>query len=208
MSNKILALILGISLFSVYLFSINLYPLVDEDEGAFASATLTMMDSGNFTNVELAGERRDDKPVLTHWLQVISLKTFGFSEFALRLPSVIFGLLWAFVTFWFTKKISNKRNAFLAAFFVLASLGASIIIKTATADGIFNFFVASTTLLAFLALREQQTKYLYYAAILAGFGFLTKGPAILIVSGGALFFWAWWSGHLTETLRKLFNPFL
>ena len=93
MSNKILALILGISLFSVYLFSINLYPLVDEDEGAFASATLTMMDSGNFTNVELAGERRDDKPVLTHWLQVISLKTFGFSEFAFRLPSVFFGLL-------------------------------------------------------------------------------------------------------------------
>jgi len=104
-SNKILALILGISLFSVYLFSINLYPLVDEDEGAFASATLTMMDSGNFTNVELAGERRDDKPVLTHWLQVISLKTFGFSEFAFRLPSVIFGLLWAFVTFWFTKTL-------------------------------------------------------------------------------------------------------
>ena len=208
MSNKILALILGISLFSVYLFSINLYPLVDEDEGAFASATMTMMDSGNFANVELAGERRDDKPVLTHWLQVISLKTFGFSEFAFRLPSVIFGLLWAFVTFWFTKKISNKRNAFLAAFFVLASLGASIIIKTATADGIFNFFVASTTLLAFLALREQRTKYLYYAAILAGFGFLTKGPAILIVPGGALFFWAWWNGYLTETLRKLFNPFL
>ena len=26
--------------------------------------------------------------------------------------------------------------------------------------------------------------------------------------GGALFFWAWWNGYLTETLRKLFNPFL
>ena len=62
-------------------------PLFDVDEGAFSQATLEMFERGDFLSTYLNGEPRYDKPILIYWLQASSVKSFGFNEFALRLPS-------------------------------------------------------------------------------------------------------------------------
>lgn len=70
-------------------------PLFDVDEGAFSEATRELLASGDWGHTTLNGEPRWDKPILTYWLQALSVRAFGLGEFALRLPSVLAAWGWA-----------------------------------------------------------------------------------------------------------------
>ena len=52
-------------------------PLFDLDEGAFLEATRELLNGGHWAATTLDGEPRYDKPILSYWLQALSLKTFG-----------------------------------------------------------------------------------------------------------------------------------
>ena len=81
-----------LSILVIYLccfHNIWLPPISDVDEGAFSQATMEMIASDDYLSVTLLGEYRSDKPVLTHWLQSLSVNMFGANEMALRLPSSI-----------------------------------------------------------------------------------------------------------------------
>src|ERR1700687_3667102 len=68
-------------------------PLIDRDEPRFAEASREMRQSGDFLLPRLNGEYRFDKPPLIYWCQVMAFEILGDSDFAARLPSVIFAAL-------------------------------------------------------------------------------------------------------------------
>jgi len=55
---------------------------------------------------------------LQYWLGALFAKIFGLNEFALRLPSVVFGILTIWATYVLGEKLFNKRVGLLAAFFI------------------------------------------------------------------------------------------
>lgn len=57
-------------------------PLFDVDEGASSEATRELLASGDWGHTTLNGEPRWDKPILTYWLQALSVRAFGLGEFA------------------------------------------------------------------------------------------------------------------------------
>lgn len=64
-------------------------PLMEDDEGLHAAIALEMVERGDWTVPRLMGEPFLDKPVLYFWMQAASLKMFGASEFAVRLPGTL-----------------------------------------------------------------------------------------------------------------------
>ena len=72
-----------------FLVGLGLMPLFDLDEGAFSSATMEMLQRGDYITTYMGGELRFDKPIFIYWLQALSVSGFGLNEFALRLPSAL-----------------------------------------------------------------------------------------------------------------------
>lgn len=181
-------------------------PLFDLDEGAFTEATREMLSSGNFTSIYLDGEPRTDKPILIYWLQAGSVMLFGLNEFALRLPSVLAALGWAFAIYRFAHARLDKDSAVVATMVMALSLYVGIIAKAAIADGLLNLLLVLSFFSIYRFWEQRQSRDLYLTYLWLGLGFLTKGPVAvlfpLLVSG--LFFVA--QGDWRLWLRAAFAP--
>ena len=74
---------------------------------------MEMIASDDYLSVTLLGEYRSDKPVLTHWLQSLSVNMFGANEMALRLPSSIAASLWLLCLGFFAARNFSLNHAYL-----------------------------------------------------------------------------------------------
>ncbi len=170
-------------LFIVIAFFIPLgfVPLFDLDEGAFSEATREMLVGGDYITTYLNGELRFDKPILIYWFQLLSVKSFGLNEFALRLPSAIAGTLWALAIFEFTKRVINNKTAFFATIFMISSLQINLIAKASIADALLNLFIALSMFYIYLYFKNRDKKSLYLTFLFIGLGTLTKGPVAIMI---------------------------
>ncbi|MCA9128804.1 MAG: glycosyltransferase family 39 protein [Planctomycetales bacterium] len=67
--------------------------LWDRDEPRNTRASHEMLSRGDWIVPTFNGELRDHKPILLYWLQMLSFKTLGESEFTARLPSALCAVL-------------------------------------------------------------------------------------------------------------------
>src|SRR5208282_1493953 len=92
-------------------------PLVDPDEGLHASIAQEMVESGDWTVPHLLNEPFLDKPILYFWAIAASLKVFGMSEAAVRLPGLLFGMLGTLTTVAIAWRILDRRTGLIAGVF-------------------------------------------------------------------------------------------
>ena len=194
------------SLLTAFFFNINQLPLFDLDEGAFSEATREMFQRGDFLSTYLNGVPRYDKPILSYWLQALSVSLFGMNEFAFRLPSALAASLWSLLILAFTSRIATPREGYIAAIFMAGAAGVGIIGKAATADALLNLFLAGSLLSLYLYLTQEQLRFLITAAVFAGLGFLTKGPVALLLPAVVSLLFCLWSGRLRLWLAMAFHP--
>ena len=80
------------------------FHLFDWDEVNFAECAREMIQTGDYSQVMINFVPFWEKPPLFIWMQAISMKAFGISEFAARLPNVFA----AFFTFLFLFKAGKE----------------------------------------------------------------------------------------------------
>ncbi|NTV06266.1 MAG: glycosyltransferase family 39 protein [Chlorobiaceae bacterium] len=197
---------LAILILASFFLGLGSAPLFDVDEGAFSEATREMMISKNYLTTYLNGTPRFDKPILIYWLQLSSVRLFGLSEFAFRLPSALAGTAWATSVFLFVRKESGNRQAFLAAAMMVLSLQIMVIAKAAIADGVLNCFLAITMLGLLQHYKTGSKPLLYLAFAAAGFGMLTKGPIAIIIPFAVTFLFSLQERMLKTWFRMVCNP--
>lgn len=156
-------------------------PLFDVDEGAFAEATREMVASGDYGFPTLDGAPRFDKPILVYWLQAASVRAFGLSEWALRLPSALSVWLWCLAVAAFAGRRWGRRTGLLAGTVLATSVGPLIIGRACTADGLLNLLLALALLDGWRFLESRRRAPLLRAYLWIGLGLLTKGPIALLV---------------------------
>lgn len=201
-NGAILAFFILLSFF----LPLGITPLFDLDEGAFSEATREMLVGGDYITTYLNGELRFDKPILIYWLQLISVKIFGISEFAFRLPSAIAATLWALGIYWFVRRFIDKESAFFASLFMASALQTTIIAKAAIADALLNLFIALSLFLIFKFYKERQTRDLYLAFLAIGLGVLTKGPVAIMIPFVVSFLFFSVKKEFVLWLKSIFNP--
>jgi 4-amino-4-deoxy-L-arabinose transferase-like glycosyltransferase len=81
---------------AVYFFGLGSLPLVGPDEARYAQIAREMSERGGWITPTLGNFNWFEKPALLYWLQIVSYKLFGVSEFAARFGSAVFGLLTIF----------------------------------------------------------------------------------------------------------------
>jgi len=75
-------------------------PLTDPDEGLHAAISQEMVERGDFIVPRFVGRAFFDKPILFFWAQAASMRLFGMSTAAARLPGMVFALLGIATTGW------------------------------------------------------------------------------------------------------------
>ncbi len=195
-----------IAIFLSFFAALSLAPLFDLDEGAFSEATREMLKSGNYITTYLNGELRFDKPILIYWFQALSAKVFGLDEFALRFPSAVASMFWAFGIYWFGKKYFQEKTAFLASFFMISSLQITIIAKAAIADALLNMCIAYSMFFIYIYLDKREKKFLYFSFAAIAVGTLAKGPVAILIPLAVTFLYLLFKKELKLYLKTIFDP--
>ena len=133
-----------------------------------------------------------DKPLLSHWLSALSCAIFGFSEMAVRLPSV----LAAAGTIWWTVEFGSSLlgpRAGLAAGIVLATCRAFFAhARVARPDTLLVLLLALALGCTWRWWEDRSRRHATAALALLGAGVLAKGPvapALYIMTVGLFLLW-------------------
>ena len=157
------------------------FHLFDWDEVNFAECAREMIQTGDYTQVMINFVPFWEKPPLFIWMQAISMKAFGISEFAARLPNVFA----AFFTFLFLFQAGRElKNTKLGWIWVIAYTGSflpNIYFHSSIIDPWFNLFIVTGLYFGFKGLKYGQLKYYLISGTLIGLSMLTKGPVGLIL---------------------------
>jgi 4-amino-4-deoxy-L-arabinose transferase-like glycosyltransferase len=155
------------------------------DDAVYAHEARSMILSGDWWNVRFNGYLNFEYPPMFLWMEAVSMKTFGFTDFAAKFPSAVLGVATILLTALLAFELTG--DAWLSLFAGIVLLSTQYFMKYAThamTDVPFTFFVTVTALAYLRGLRNPKYFVLCGAAI--GSAILTRSvmgllpaPAIL-----------------------------
>ncbi len=221
------AAIIAVCLFT----HLGAFGLVGPDEPRYAWIARAMAQTGDWVTPRLYNSPWFEKPILYYWAAAIGFTIHLPAEWAARLPSAFAALAAAFALSWlgwkFYEPSQTDTATSIAAALARPSLLAPIIFSTsvaaigfaraATPDMLFSASIALAMATAAAILRDagalrsaepgsspkqnSSTFTLFLFGAFLGLGVLAKGPAAVILAGGALGIWALAAKNLRNTVR-------
>lgn len=185
--------------------------LAEPDEARYAEIPREMLASGDFVTPRLNGVPYLEKPPLLYWANAASLRLFGLTPWAARLPTRLFGLgtvltlLFGAAAFWGT-----PAGLAAAILYLAAPLGFAFSRVNLT-DAPLTFFFTLTLFLARAALlRREAARPWVTLSALAGLaaagGFLSKGLIAVVLPGAILLLWCVATRRARLLLTLVFGP--
>jgi 4-amino-4-deoxy-L-arabinose transferase-like glycosyltransferase len=203
------------------------FGLVGPDEPRYAWIARAMAESGDWVTPRLYGQPWFEKPALYYWATAIGLRLNLQPEWAARLPSALAAFAAALAVGWLGwkhydgEKSFLQRPAFLAPLIFSTSVAAIGFSRAATPDMLFSAFVTLAMACAASVLRGRQalraaesatsgapSREMLPVALFGaslGLAVLAKGPAGVLLAGGALALWAFATSQW-RTAFRLVHP--
>ncbi len=167
-------------LLCIFLFFLNLnqWDLWNPDEPRYAQVAREMVQGGDWILMHLNGKVYTDKPPLFFWLIGLSSFLFqGFTSFAVRFPSALFGFLGILTTFFIGKKLYSSRIGFLSSLILMSSFQFAYLSTRANMDTTLTFFITFSLLcFCYWDWGEKRSLMIYGFYIGMALGTLVKGP--------------------------------
>ncbi len=144
-----------------------------------------MAEGGSWIFPEYRGQPRLKKPPLMYWAVAVAYRCAQDTRnlFAARIPSVAATLALSIILYGFGANLIGRRRALLAA---AIAPSAYILLRQgrfAETDTMLAMFTSLAMLCGYQAIRKPRLATLWWlaAGLAAGMGFMTKGPAALIL---------------------------
>ena len=222
-----LALILA-TLYVCYFSHLGAIGFVGPDEPRYAWIARDMAETGDWITPRLYGRPWFEKPPLYYWGAALCFRLFGVSEASARLPSAISALLATLGMAWLAWRLYGAETARWLLLMLPTTVGMIGFSHAAATDMPFSAMLTIAMVCAAVIVglvpRKSSQEGAQPAAPLQSepgfarrwlamtlFGFflglavLAKGPAAVILCGGAVFFWALFTRRWRDALR-LFHP--
>lgn len=191
-----------LALFSYY-YGLGSYPLLDNNEGLYASIAQQMLLSKSFIIPHLNCLPYLEKPPLLYWLLSGSFTIFGFNAFAARLITTSAGFLICIALLCFSNKIKQPQTGLLATLIFATSVGVIVIARTVYFDMLLTLFITLALLSLYYWLETAKKIALRLAYLAVALGILTKG----LVALALVFFTTITYLIITKQWRKLIQLF-
>ncbi len=195
--NIVFFIILGCIFFIPFLGGVHLF---DWDEINFAEISREMLITEDYFRIYVDFQPFWEKPPLYFWLQALSMKIFGFNEFAARFPNAICGILTLVILYKIGERLYNRFFGFFWALIYFGSILPNLYAHSGIIDPWFNLFIF-TGMYYFIQfhwkkngldqrLKKSKWFYLFWGGFLVGLGILTKGQvAFLVVCLTLFIYW-------------------
>ena len=193
--------VLGVCLFS----GLGALGLVGPDEPRYAAIARAMAETRDWITPRLWGIPWFEKPVLYYWAAGISMRIFGVSEFAARLPSALAALLAVVSIKWTAVRSYGVGTAWYAILLLPTSAAMIGFSRAASPDMLFAGLITAAMAIAAEMLQKPRPGPVLRIAFgfFLGAAVLAKGPAALILAGGAVLLWGALSRHWRAPFRFL-----
>ena len=175
-------------------------PLWIYDEVRNAECAREMYERGDWIVPTFNGGLRTLKPPLHYYFMFGGFKIFGITEWGARFFSAVFGVLTIFITYFFVKKYSTPRQAFITSLVLLASSHFLFEFRMSVPDPYLIFLNTASLFTAYAYFKEKKFYWLLICAITMGLGALAKGPVAIALPGAAIFIWLIWEKRWKEIL--------
>src|SRR6202166_4137891 len=222
------AVLILLTLYVCYFSHLGAFGFIGPDEPRYAWIARDMAESGDWVTPRLYGKPWFEKPVFYYWSAALCFKLFGVNEASARLPSAVCALLATLGLAWLALRLGGGQMARWVLLLLPSTGGMIGFSHAASTDMPFSAMLSIAMVCAAVALevvpseklfpeetREGQTvvrrakKVVYLSLALFGFflaiAVLAKGPAALVLAGGAILLWAATTKRWREALR-LFHP--
>ena len=208
------AILIAATLYVCYFSHLGAIGFVGPDEPRYAWIARDMAETGDWVTPRLYGKPWFEKPPLLYWGAAICFKLFGVSEAAARLPSAVSALLATLALAWLALRLYGAETARWLQLLLPTTVGMIGFSHAAATDMPFSamFTIAMVCAAVVLGLTSNENTPIlprtpWLALILFGFflglAVLAKGPAAIILSGGAIFFWALFTKRWRDAFRFL-----
>ena len=176
----LLGLALGLSM-----YNITTMPLWGWDESRNGMNAFEMLSNGDYFNLHYAGkvDNWNSKPPMFIWMVMLCYKLFGTSEFSLRLPSAIAGLIAIHFVFKLVVLYRKPLYGFFTAFALLTTSGfmGYHVVKTGDFDALLFAFVIGGIYHFVKFIKASKHLDLGCSLFYFTLAFLTKGFAAFLV---------------------------
>lgn len=175
-------ILLGLLSFIFLFVGMGAYPLVDVDETRYAVMSRDLLHH-NWNFLMLNGVPFIEKPPLYFWITALSIKLFGFHEYAIRLPMSILATLTVFFTYYIGKKIKTPKFGFYTATIMMANVFFIMLTRVAIIDMVFTALLTWTIYFGLLTefVKDNNKKWCWAAFYLCmSFAFLAKGLLAIV----------------------------
>lgn len=175
---------------------------MDIDAAQYFAMSREMMESGNYLQLYERGKDYLDKPPLLFWLSSLSLKLFGVSNFAYKLPAVLCIILGIYATYRFALEWYDKQRAVIAALILCSTQAFLLMTNDVRTDGILTSLIICAVWQISVFIKKGKLTNLVFGSVALAFAMMTKGPIAMIILifaiGGDLV--------LKRNWKIIFNP--
>ena len=162
-------------------------PLIDPDEGLHAAIAQNMVESGDWIVPRFLGEPYFERPILYLWAIAASLKLFGMSEAAVRLPGLLFGMLGTLATAAVAWRLLGRRTGLIAGVFYASMILPIVLVQLPDCDAALVAWVNLAMLCFWESDRGGSSRrawaWTVAAGLVLGLALLTKGLAGVALVG-------------------------
>lgn len=147
----------------LFFWRLGSVPLFDLDEGLYVACARQMVLHGDWITPRLNSHPPlnpsasttpfFEKPILVYWLGALSMRLFGLTPLAARLPSAIASLLTTLLVWWFAKIAFGRRAAAWAALTYMLAPLTLLDARQLTTDALLTFWFTTMMLSAYLCLE-------------------------------------------------------
>ena len=165
--------------------------LVGPDEPRYAAIARAMAETHDWITPRLWGTPWFEKPVLYYWTAGIAMRIFGVSEFAARLPSALAALLAVVAVAWTALRSYGLGTAWYSLLMLPTSVAMIGFSRAASPDMLFAGLLTAAMAVAVEILQKPRSGPILRIAFgfFLGAAVLAKGPAAVILAGGATLLW-------------------
>jgi len=166
--------------------------LVGPDEPRYAAIARAMAETHDWITPRLWGTPWFEKPVLYYWIAGIAMRLFGVGEFAARLPSALAALLAVAAIKWTALRSYGVGTAWYSLLMLPTSVAMIGFSRAASPDMLFTGLLTAAMAVACEMLQKPRPGPILRVAFgfFLGAAVLAKGPAAVILAGGATLLWA------------------
>ncbi len=206
------------TLYISYFHNLGAIGLVGPDEPRYSWIARDMVESGDWVTPRLYGQPWFEKPVLYYWSAALSFKFFGANEAPARLPSAFAALFATLAMAWLAWRVYGAGTARWVLLLLPTSIGMIGFSHAAATDMPFAATLAIAMVFAarlvglvrkpsipnsFTSFTSSPSFTSCFFGFFLGLAVLAKGPAAIILSGGAVLLWAIFTKRWRDAFRCL-----